>query len=564
MQNLTAVPEPIPEATRDQFSKTELPTYVVLFALALAACVAVLPCMLSGYSEGHDFTFHVTAWIDIAQQFRQGTLLPQWSPTMNFGLGSPRFIFYPPLALMLGGVIARILPIQIAIGAYAWLLFLIAGLSMYWFARDLLPRQWALLTAILYMLNPYFTATMYARAAFAEVLAEALFPFLIWSLWRAAQGSSSGVFLASLVMGAIWLCSIPAGFFVAYAAMFLGVLFAWRMRSWSVLIRISTAVFLSAGVIMFYLYPAIKETAFIHVSDVFRDPTENFIFRRTMKDFFIFGLGAAAVIQAFFAGSALLHLRKRQSLSALMEALGVVAVLSVLTMLPISAPFWRVLPGAHYMQFPWRASFLPAFAFAFCTASLLWRASKREIIWGWLAIAIVLGSSAVIAVYHYRVSARMNVASLANGVPVDRLTVLTPRGYFPATARFPKRPPALAELTPVADAAPGGVTIHVSESLATKKSFDIYASAPVWLKVRLFAYPRWHAEIHGAQIPTRIDASGLLEVQAPAGQNRIELVFERSPYLRSGILLSLLSVGLLAGFCLVDRRLRNASFPGLS
>src|SRR5271156_2262148 len=128
---------------------------VALLLVALAATAVIAPMFFLGNASGHDFQFHLASWMDVAGQWREGILFPRWAEWANWGFGEPRFIFYPPASWTIGAFLGVLLPWMIVPGAYVWLALVVAGLSMWNFARGWLPEPQAIAAAALYMVNPY-------------------------------------------------------------------------------------------------------------------------------------------------------------------------------------------------------------------------------------------------------------------------------------------------------------------------------------------------------------------------------------------------------------------------
>src|SRR5712672_2495784 len=123
---------------------------VVASAVAVAATIAIVPMVLLGAVSGHDFAFHLASWMDVARQWHRGTIYPQWAELANWGLGEPRFVFYPPGSWMLGAALGSLLPWKAVPIVFVWVVLIAAGVSMFLLARDSMPRQHAALAAMFF------------------------------------------------------------------------------------------------------------------------------------------------------------------------------------------------------------------------------------------------------------------------------------------------------------------------------------------------------------------------------------------------------------------------------
>jgi hypothetical protein len=184
-----------------------------LLLLPFAAFLVVLPLILNGCSCGHDFSFHIGSWLDAASQIRHGILLPRWDISAAWNSGEPRFLFYPPLSWLLGAVLALIFTPAAAPILFTWIALTAAAFTMYRLARDFTSSHIALLSAALYIVNPYMLFTAYERSAYGELLAAAWLPLLV----AAALHARPRITAIALPIALLWLTNAPAAVIGCYA-----------------------------------------------------------------------------------------------------------------------------------------------------------------------------------------------------------------------------------------------------------------------------------------------------------------------------------------------------------
>jgi len=154
----------------------------------LLALPAVWPLLTRGLTASADGEQHLFRMMALGEQVRQGVLFPRWVPELYTGLGYPLFSYYAPLSYYPGVLLhafgfsyANSLVISFCI------LILVGGLGMYRLALDIFGERFrgaALVAAVAYMFAPYLLINVYIRGAIAEVAAQALLPWIFWSVRR--------------------------------------------------------------------------------------------------------------------------------------------------------------------------------------------------------------------------------------------------------------------------------------------------------------------------------------------------------------------------------------------
>src|SRR5713226_4592742 len=251
-----------------------------ILAVLVAATILVGPLIVLGNPYGHDVIFHVSSWMEVAQQWRQGIVYPRWAAGANYGLGEPRFIFYPPLDGMLGAVLSLVLPWKTVPGAFVWLVLVIAGTSVFRLARECMSRSDAAWAAVLYAANPYYQLVIYQRCAFAELLASAFFPLVVLYGLRVGRQGLKSVASLALVFAAVYLMDPPSAVIVTYSLPLLLVIVA-LVRKWPRLIVFGAAAMaLGFLLVAFYIVPAALEQKWISLGFRWSVPDKNFLFTR--------------------------------------------------------------------------------------------------------------------------------------------------------------------------------------------------------------------------------------------------------------------------------------------
>jgi 6-pyruvoyl-tetrahydropterin synthase related domain len=521
-----------------------------IVAIAFSALALLVPFFIFGSPAGYDYRFHVDSWMEILDQWHQGTLYPRWAALTHEGLGEARFVFYPPASVFLGAALGAVLPWNMVPGAYVWVALTLSGCSMFILARRWLNRPHSVTAAVLYALNPYFILIIFLRSAYAELLAGALLPLLLLSVLELAEQKSKAVVHLALVVAAVSLINLPAAVMIDYSLICLAASLAVLRRSPWVLWYAAIAGLMGTALAGIYLVPAWYEQRWADLSDLFvysLQPGNNFLFgtpagilhlewRRHTT--FVGAIQIAVFISAAL-GFPWRRIEARQR-GFLLLTWGLVCIF---LMVKFSAVIWSFAPLLHILQFPWR--WLLCLSLIIVPLSMM--ASRS-----WLGRAAVLAlmvTSPVLLWY----SIRPPWWKTAPDMMVVVRSHLAGTGgdwgeYVPADAR----PPAPPAGDPADDAAlvkvEGAASVHVQVQRwdAEARSFVAESSQPAKLVIRLFNYPAWRVDENGRSVPAETHLStGQILIPIPAGVTNVRITFSRTWDRTVGAALSLAALAVL-------------------
>jgi hypothetical protein len=544
-----------------------------LLSLMVVAAAVVAPMPFMGNASGQDFQFHIASWMEAARQWHEGILYPRWAEWANWGFGEPRFIFYPPASWMIGAAMGLVLPWRIVPGAFIWLALIAAGMAMWKLAREWLDGPHAAVAAVLYAANPYQLILVYYRSDFAELLAEALFPLLLWGAVRISRGEWRQVPWLAAIFAGIWISNAPAAVMATYSLALAIAIGCIVRRSFRPLLLGATAMAGSFGLAAFYILPAAWEERWVQIAQAIGDglsPVQNFLFTRSNDPGFVrfnwhvswLALGAILVTiaaTAFAAG------RRREAPETwwIVAAVGAAALF---LMLPPSAPLWRYLPRLQFMQFPWRWLGALGVAYALFVAATMDRLKKRT---AWLvpALALLATVGAATAIIRTGWWEGNDVPTLAEALRSGRGYEGTDE-YMPIGCdryELPGNPdeetrsadassepaPPIAMVDPASGAiVPAkGARIHIQQWNAEQKIVTVDSATPMRIAPRLLAYPDWEVKLDGkaATYEARPDTAQMI-IPLPAGDHLIEIHFRRTWDRTAGGAISLATALVLLGF----------------
>lgn len=558
---------------------------ISLGLLPLIAAIPLAPLSFGGgWPDTHEDLRYVVLFDHFRSAILDGVLYPRWLPELYGGYGYPTFVFYQP------GFFYWTLPFSALLSDPLKVMYLsLYGLSLtgaagaWLLCRAVGARRTAILGAALFMMTPYMFVNLYVRGDISELMAMLLAPWLLYFLlrlrhqtpgnpWRgllpalglAASGAMIVVshpvvalFLLLVLPGfAIWLGgALPSKarwLFWTNSALSGAAALAASSPYWFGVFQLMDSVTLGNAVAGYY---AAEDHVVYPIQLVARGwgfggsavgPDDPMSFQLGLPHF-LFALGGFIV-------------RWR---SRVVQAALVFYLVSILAMVPMSAPMWA-LPFVDFVQFPWRLLSITAGLLGFLETAKLHVLIKSGI----LVVCGLLVVGWSVQFQMKQLVPSLSRAELAARRAADAEQFVT---WTYANEFLPKRvsEAALAGprgAEPVLTAAGPAVARPLPGNGPRRGRYRVAAERPVEVVIKQFYFPGWKIRVDGAVVTEArlIDSLapvGLMRLRLPPGEHVVEAWYDGPPgWLWRNVIAW--SIVLLAGLAFVSlNRVRPARKP---
>lgn len=580
-----------------------------LILLLIFSVFAVAALLSPGFFFGaHDADHTVFYLIEFDASIRDGILWPRWSPDHAMGYGYPFWVVYAPLAYFAAEVFHLLgIGFTASIKIVVALSTLFGGWGMYallrrWWGRNAVGRGAALVGGLVYVYAPYHLLTVYVRAAFAEYVAMAWFPWVLLAFDDVVErGGLRRIALAALALGALFLThSATLMVFTSLLAVYL--LFALarkairqrrQQESWrqviGTIVQVAAAGLLAIGLAAIFLIPLLAEQDGIQQADwladnylyqkhfvwpnQFTDPFWGFGFSDDPtgpNDGMSFQLGIVGVILTLVA--AVVGLR-RASHRRGQTAFFVAALLAaLLLMMPIARPVWDAIGPAALIQFPWRllsvASLCLAILAGAAVGNLLGTGEADGVGAGLQAgqvgqfpAAHVLALVVVLASLAFTAPEYTNIEPIDESVQsIMRFELEYPDmiGHTAAVQEWFTESPLLPQYLagePLQKAAliAGSGEVETLRTGGSSVDARVNLTSPSTVLFYTYDFPGWRATVDGQPAAHRTEPPyGLIAIDVPAGEHQVSIRHGGTPARDAGTWISLASLAIVAGLLIVD------------
>lgn len=338
---------------------------IFLGVFILAAVITVFGLLSTLPRQNYDNNYE--AWLNgFDALIRAGRIFPGWVKTFWYEHGSPLFVFYPPLFFYLAEI-PRLLGLSLVMSVKIVTILSTLGafFSMYWLGRELWGKWSGLIAGLIYLTTPYHFALIYTRGAFAENLAYALFPLIIFFIYKLFHDKSWKYVIGLTISGAaLIMTNLPSlllfGVFVLLWT--IGLIIIYKKFP---LFQMLTGGIGALGLSAFYWLPVLVNMSlvqtyrfisdnysfsshFVSLSQLF-DPT-----RWGAQDYFQLGWISILIIAVSIYYLVPSRINKGVSNNRLAIVILILLFIILLLMTKISSPVWSTIHILQYIQFPFR------------------------------------------------------------------------------------------------------------------------------------------------------------------------------------------------------------------
>jgi uncharacterized membrane protein len=541
--------------------------YAGLLIIAIATAL-MLPAFIRGFPTGADAVRQYRWTNGFYLGLRDGALYPRWLAGANNGLGSPIFIYYPPLTFYVAAGFRAITGNQIlALTLATWLGMAMSGLTMYLFSRSWFSRTESVFAASLYMLIPAHVFEVYQLSALAEFWCFAWLPLLFETIRRTVSDSSwrstafLGISYALLIFTHLPLTLITSMVLPVYALVL--------TRDLRKLVRVAAGLGLGAGLGTVFLVPAMLERKYIRsevVLDIF-DYRNFFAFEHLRSAFkhspFSTDQSQAGYVlenEPIAIGLALLLvlvsltiLDKRRAGALvghgrLLTAVWVTTVISLLMTTRLTMWVWSSIPLLAFVPFPGRWQVISAAGVCF------------------------LAAAAFHAIVHDHKRRILHVTALAaaiifnlwlTGLSIKRAPHdpegIDPGPYFKEERFYNPIWLDRSAIEGFQDDSPltvitGDASVQESGSRSFEQLYTARAHTWSLLRLRTAYFPGWTADVDGVQAQVDSSEQGNILLGIQPGEHRLTIRFEDTPPRAAGKCISAVSLLIVAGMLYANRR----------
>ena len=537
--------------------------FLPIIFLILISIFFLFPLFSNNFYLSHDGEAHVARFAAYYRAFVDGQFPLRWAADLNYGYGSPVFIFYYPLPGLISIPLHMLgLSFENSFKLLIAFFFCFSFLSFFLWAKEFVKREAAFIGALLYGLLPYHFLNLYVRGDVAELMALSIAPLVFLFIKKSIEFKSSNYIVLAGIFYALLILSHNA-----VSLMFSPVILIYAIilsRNRKGMTFGLTPIILGLVISAFFWIPALIESQYtnakLFIGDMFKDHFPSI--QQLIYSPWRFGPdvdkpgGLSPQIGilnlALAAGSLSLVLRKFKDKKIFLFWI-IVLFFAIFLTLNVSNFIWQKAPLLKSLQFPWRITSLSSFASIVLTTYFLDKIVVDKKIITVLLIVIIVYSLSFLRIQP--IDEKHDSFYLSYKGTTDYHGAASSVWTAGDFSSFSKVPYEVIE-------GEGGIRQIKRKSNAHE--FSVNASTDLRIVDNTVYFPGWQVEVDGNKAPIQFqdpNYRGLITFNVPKGMHNIEVIFGESPVRVVSNYLSLLGlVAVVILFALrstIDKAIKN-------
>ncbi len=560
-----------------EFIKKFLPIFLVV----ILSYFTIKPLFLSGSFPIHDDT-QVARVFEMGKSLTDGMFPVRWVADLGYNYGYPIFNFYAPFAYYIGGFFNIIgfdalsaTKIMMGLG------MVLAGVFMYFFARDFWGKSGGIIAALLYLYAPYHALDLYVRGDVAEIWAYAFIPLAFYGLWNAyAQRKWRYVVFGSIGFAGIILSHNLTAMMITPFLFLAALLFYIYARQETRMEKpYYPVIILFIGMLLaaFYWLPVFAEMQYTNVLSQVgggADYKDHFVCVRQLWDSawgfggsthscidgLSYKIGKFHILFSLFSVVAAWLLWTQDKRKFGFVVIIIVSLLfSTFLMVSSSKFIWDSIPQMAFFQYPWRFLLIVSFFISFLGGAGIWLAKKyiRSSIFYYSFVGLI-GLFIIylnVEVFVPQMYLKKTASDYTNAYHLRWTTSRISDEYMPSHFVKPMIPSEVPENKIVSS---NGISVNSLQEKTQKIEAELTLQTKKDILIHHAYFPGWHVYIDGKQEYFKYFGKGLI-VTIPEGTHTLVLKYSQTPIEKAANVVSLTGVFILfLGIITIRKRTKDA------
>lgn len=504
-----------------------------------------------GLFTAHDIWHQVARLYHYQKAVGDGAFPPYWIATLAGGLGYPLFVFSYHFPWLLALPILRVgFDIPTTIKILFFLSYTLSGIAMYFLSKRIFKSTWAgTLSSILYLWAPYRFLTVLVSAQMGVAFVYTFIPVLFLGISFASDEKRKKLAIGSVAAGTAGIilshfssviATIPATAFFALA------IFSEAKNKRGFLLNSLKGIFLGVGISSFYLLPAFYysrqgvlgfgnyfQRHFVNLSQLIYSKWGYGPITSSAKEGELsFQVGIAQWIAVGLSFPFLFFSKIKKSDKYIPVSLLLGFAVSILMMLDVSLPAWKLIARIIEVDFPFRFMLPAVFTASLLAGYVISKLNKTLRVVLFILLTLV-------ALYTNRNHTRVNLyTNLSVKDYVDaEFTTSSMNEYLPPWVN-----PAIFKEKLSSPLEPENIPVENLERNTQGLSFEANLAKETRVSVNHFGYPGMVLFLDGQKKDYSRDNFGRMTTTLSKGTHQISAQFEDTAPIKTGKIVSLIAL----------------------